>query len=339
MEDTGDTGLGTDPARAGKRKHEGGEPLWFPPDPPGVWQTTRTAIGELFKVCTKNPGCPNGLQPIAAFAPNESLRNCRKRPAFLAAVAAYETALRDGDVDRMAARRVLVEKHMTKQCRHCNDLHIKTQMEGPNNKKAAMRRMLEDARSNWFDHCRDCDATRAIEGDHLPGTKPKGMKRAFSPAELVKFFKTVEEAELHLRDCCENRCRMCHAAESTSDSGNRYNEPSSRHRARMAYRQLKMRYVDAIKGGIGKCQNPNCEFDGPTDGLVLEGYEMCFDFNHLDMTTKAVDAKTGKPRGIAVMVHDTKRMPEHVWKAEIDADIAKCRLECKNCHHEETWGK
>ena len=69
--------------------------------------------------------------------------------------------------------------------------------------------------------------------------------------------------------------------------------------------------MDAYKIRVGGCENLDCDRDGLAAGVLTPEtahHAVCFDCEHVDETTKAVDAK-GKPRGIAVMCRDARNRP------------------------------
>jgi hypothetical protein len=82
-------------------------------------------------------------------------------------------------------------------------------------------------------------------------------------------------------------------------------------------RKERAEYVNNKKRNVfKKCQNQNCERE------VKEGFEMCFDFDHLDPKTKK--------NSISRMVCSGAS-----HKA-LDAELAKCRLLCCYCHKDHT---
>jgi hypothetical protein len=136
---------------------------------------------------------------------------------------------------------------------------------------------------------------------------------------------------------CTPLCRMCHMLDPASTASNerraypdkvkeenydtRYEFTNARCHAQ--YRKEKRDYVNRIKRCNGKCANPNCQRDGPSDGLCTEGFEQCYDFDHIVEKTKKYT--------ISELVHSNATLKAE--KPKIDAEIAKCRLLCRNCHH------
>ena len=297
----------------------------------------RTRDGTLMKKCTNHGGkCSKGLQRIDKFAPTPCNKNDGgKVPEFNSAIEKYGAALEKKDVPAMNEAMLAVEEASTKVCRHCRDIMHKTKFEGENNQEAILRRKIAEMRKGKFAICASCGTDRAIQFDHKEGTKPKGMRSGCDPIELLAEFGTPEAAIKHLEESCGPLCACCHAAEPTSSSANRYTsiDQADPSRTTKEYRQMKMEYNDEMKRQVGKCQNPNCKKDGPTKGIVEEGYEMCFDWNHLNQQAKARD-ENGKPISICDMCNDCKRDPD--WKEKLDHERRGCELLCRNCHHEYT---
>ena len=90
------------------------------------------------------------------------------------------------------------------------------------------------------------------------------------------------------------------------------------------YRRDKQNYVDAYKRTFFCCQNPDCEEDGPTDGKMRKGFEVCFDLDHIERAEKVDE--------IGDLVHNNTTLK--TTKPLLDAELAKCRLLCLNCHRE-----
>jgi len=88
------------------------------------------------------------------------------------------------------------------------------------------------------------------------------------------------------------------------------------------YRRANQAYVDAYKRKFFCCQNPDCEEDGPNEGKMRKGFEVCFDFDHIE--------RVEKWKAIGEIVHNGKTLKTN--KPLLDAELAKCRLLCVNCH-------
>jgi hypothetical protein len=75
----------------------------------------------------------------------------------------------------------------------------------------------------------------------------------------------------------------------------------------------KQEYINSIKRNIGKCECCNV--------FVEKGSEQCFDFDHIDRTTKKTEV--------------SQLIESRIEK--IDKEIAKCRLLCCKCHRLKTF--
>jgi hypothetical protein len=130
---------------------------------------------------------------------------------------------------------------------------------------------------------------------------------------------------------------MCHTVEETGDAGNRTQHPDTypvvrkkddpkaydkRRFAQIKY--PKQQYVDAVKRALGGCAHLGCpRNEGPTDWV--NQHPQCGDLDHIDEALKG--------RAISLIVNSLKKVPDAAWKAEIDTELRKCRLLCRNCHH------
>ena len=136
---------------------------------------------------------------------------------------------------------------------------------------------------------------------------------------------------------CEPLCKMCHALDpSSSSSEEKRCDPSTLKREdydsdkkfrdakfKAKYREEKREFNNELKRKVGVCERPDCPGDGPSDGKCTEGYEQCYDWDHIDPSKKE--------HGIAKLVNDSKS-PKTVCPI-IKSEVKKCRLLCKNCHN------
>ena len=144
---------------------------------------------------------------------------------------------------------------------------------------------------------------------------------------------------------CEPSCRMCHALQPTSSSGNRVDPdtlpptyPGEKKVNRKLYnkrrdakrRWPRYRYSDRLKRSAGKCENLDCLRDGPGNGKCVAGVEQCFDWEH--------SLPRRKRKAISWLCNSLPNMPEAEWKGKIKRELirGRCRLLCKNCHHLKT---
>lgn len=165
-------------------------------------------------------------------------------------------------------------------------------------------------------------------------------------------------------------CHSCHASESTSAQG-RINDPSTmaqrdgetdkgfrdrKHKAEIAF--PKYAHVNSRKRKLGRCEYDSC------GRPVAAGEEAAFDFDHRVESTKrrcrcenakgqvqgpchgCEDALFKRKGGVAGLANNhakaaklcaavagTRRHPACTVKDLLDAEMAKCDLLCRNCHH------
>ena len=153
---------------------------------------------------------------------------------------------------------------------------------------------------------------------------------------------------------CEPLCRMCHRLDESSSSApenaasrakaeaKEYETKQKRQIAvhQAGYKVNKRAYVNAIKRKIGVCKRPDCPCDGPSSGKCVDGFESCYDWDHMNESTKG--------RGIAQIVNDRRSFrtckPELLAELGLPPDFdietdeippmteRRCRLLCENCH-------
>ena len=159
---------------------------------------------------------------------------------------------------------------------------------------------------------------------------------------------------------CAPLCRMCHALDPSSAQANENRADPAKvkrdgktqtqfanARCQARHKKEKRDYVNKLKLLTGCCERPDCPGDGAgLVGEVIPGFEQCFDWDHVDERTK----------GRSISIISTDRRCLRTTKPEIHAELGlpadfdvdsdpmppegqrKCRLLCKNCHHErEQW--
>ena len=98
---------------------------------------------------------------------------------------------------------------------------------------------------------------------------------------------------------------------------------------------------------MGECERPDgCPCDGPSGGQCVDGFEACYDWDHIKRATNG--------REIAELVNDRRSfatakpdiLKELGLPPDFDVDTdeippvaeRRCRLLCKNCHKaREQW--
>ena len=306
---------------------------WLEKEVPGSRPTTRLMNGELRATCD-HIRCKLPLS-LPHFKPEHP----RDGPEFEAAYVKYEAARLARNVEEMDEAREVLEARKVGTCTHHRAQHAKSQAEGPNNQKAACSRAWNELKATTFSKCRNCGGTRAIEADHV---KPETKKRDANnePVALSDYTRwpalggvTAMREEALL---CQPLCKMCHSIEDTGKAGNRTQHPDTYPVVRwkddpQAYNQRrfaqirypKQQYVDAVKRFLGGCARLGCPGnEGPPDWV--NQHPQCGDLDHIDEALKG--------SGISEIVHSLKKVSDAAWKAEIDTELRKCRLLCRNCH-------
>jgi hypothetical protein len=309
----------------------------------------------------------------------------REREPFLAAVAAVEAAVAAEDASGFAAARETINYFAVARCQRCRDGRKRAQSR-PESAVQQCKEEWEQMKATQFSKCGECGCTHAVEANHLKEyaenaklhaahAKVHGEQAADEeyPASKRKLkelsdytfwsrpkFGGVEGMRAEAAKCAP-LCRMCHALDpsSTSAKENRADpakveredktqEQFKKARTCARYNKEKRDYVNKLKLLVGMCERRDCPCDGARiGGLVIQGFEQCFDWDHVDERTKG--------RGISAICSKYRRCLRTA-KREIHAELGlpadfdvgndpmppleqrKCRLLCGNCHKErEQW--
>ena len=299
--------------------------------------------------------CKNQWVGIERFAPADgSHMTAGKRTKFLEAYAAYQQAFKDGNKADVEKWRAVVEALRTDKCDKC----ISMMKPSPAMQacKDEWERMKREACARHggcqYQHCteRGEDAWCVLEADH--GTNPKMRKADGTPVALSDYkwwsghggvaAMRVEAQQIH-----QWICRHCHALEPTSNQGRRCGDPDgmppgkgrgtpeekaqyfARHSASVRY--PKLQHVDARKRDVGACLH--CR------RAVIAGEEVGFDWDHRDEATKCKGGLYGKQGGVSGLVTNCAKAASLDEVRELlDAEMHKCDLLCKPCHHRKTLG-
>jgi hypothetical protein len=281
--------------------------------------------GTLMGKCRN---CTREKKSIEAFAPPENLKNCRKRPAFLAALDAYETAYAARDPETARTARDEVVELRVGFCPPCQEV----------NKKLSPR---EAACKAWWEAERKkagrcatpgcCengpDAWQVLQANHLD---PKGLQDpANKKVHILGDYKWWAKGEWTVDQCvaemrkeaakCNFLCGFCHALDKHSTSANRSGDPAAmppgkqgktatkeevaqymaRHHANICF--PKKQFVDAEKLRRGCCSNPACR------RLVTAETCPAFPFDHRVEATKMKGKDTlagDNPGGVGGLVNN-----------------------------------
>tara|TARA_B110001452_G_C15165751_1_gene405320 strand:+ start:147 stop:1139 length:993 start_codon:yes stop_codon:yes gene_type:complete len=280
------------------------------------------------------------------------------------------------DTDAFLTARETIIRLAASICTSCRSIATKSQA-NPTTAIGACRAEWLRLKQEIFHTCGKCGTQRAVEANHgetfsvnaklhKSMVKTDGQVAADKcyPAERRKLgdvsattFWPNHGGVAALRaeaDKCAPLCRMCHTLDPSSTAapenvGSRakaeakeYETKAQRQNAiyNAGHKEDKRNYNNAIKRKIGACENSKCVCDGPSNGRCVEGFEMCYDWDHLVESTKRFN--------IAHVVHKTSSLA--VAKPEILAELGlpsdfdvetdelppvaqrRCRLLCKNCH-------
>ena len=299
--------------------------------------------------------CKNKSVGMERFAPADgSHTTAGKRTKFLEAYAAYQQAFEDGNKADAEKWRADVEALRTDRCDACTArLKLSPAQQACKDEWERMRREACARHGGCqYQHCteRGEDAWCVLEADH--GTNPKMRKADGTPVALSAYqwwagnggvaAMRKEAQQIH-----QWICSHCHALEPTSNSGRRCADPDgmppgkssgtpeevaqydARHHARVVY--PKQRHVDARKRDVGACAH--CR------RAVLPGEEVGFDWDHRDEATKCFGGLYGKRGGVSGLVaNHTKAASLDEVAPLLDAEVDKCDLLCRPCHHRKTHG-
>jgi hypothetical protein len=299
--------------------------------------------------------CKNLWVGIERFAPADGSHNtAAKRDKFFEALGAYQQAFKDGNKDDAVKWRAVVEDLRTNECDTCaENKHLSPAQQACKDEWERMKR--EACARHGGCQNQDCpergdEACCVLEADH--GTNPKMRNAKGKPVSLSDYSwwagnGGVDAMRKEAQQIHQWICRCCHALEPTSNSGRRCADPATmppgkrngtdeekkqynaRHTATIRY--PKMQYVDARKRAAGACAH--CRRP------VVEGQEPAFDWDHRVEATKCSGGLFGEYGGVSGLVHNVANAAALDKVRELlDAEMDKCDLLCKNCHHRKTNG-
>ena len=340
-----------------------------PPEPSappvGRWLPAAPLRGRLsqtmgggIRIKCNARGCPNPKHGPTQFVPE---KNPRDNKEYLAAIDALAAAIEGKDAAAFEEARGTIDRLKTTKCAPCRAVDAKCQA-NPTTASGACRAEWERLKAEKFNECGECGATRAIEANHRASfaenaklyrecVKAEGEEVAES--KYPKAERKLEPVSCYAKwawpsmggvegmraeaEKCDPLCRMCHSLDPSSNQSNErrcdpanvkredYDTDKQFNDAKFSAtnRMEKRDYVNGLKRAVGRCERPDCPRDGPGGGECKVDYEQCYDWDHI--------VEEDKGRGIAKIVHDLRSLA--TAKPEIDAERAKCRLLCLNCHN------
>ena len=330
------------------------ERAWAPPDDPSLPRLSAAYATNLrVKCCSRT--CKRNTDP-EMFAP--AVLHAKKCKAYEDALTAYGAAVEAENADALIAARATIGALATVKCEPCRE-SIARSIKNPGTKLGDCYVEWERLKREVFHTCGKCGAQRAVEANHgatyaenakryeacveeegvevAEHRYPKG-ERKVRPVSDTSWWSRHGGVHAMRAEAakCDPLCRMCHMLDPSSYTANcNRADPARVKRKNYAtqkeytdavkvarYSKEKREYVNALKRAVGRCERPDCPRDGPSNGACVAGFEQCYDWDHLDPTTKgrAISAICAYGRSFKTA------------KPEIDAERAKCRLLCRNCH-------
>ena len=323
-------------------------------------KTRSVLVSMACKDGTLKAGCFNctkSFLPIERFAPTECNMNGRNRPAFFEALADYDAAWAEADLEAAREARARVEEYRIQLCPPCEENACKLTPAQQACKDEWVRMRKEACAAQ--DGCRysECvergeQAWCVLEADHVH-TKAEADEDLRKTERLsdYKWWPSHGGVTAMRAEAAKGLnwpCRFCHMLEPTSNAAQKYEDPSTmpdgkssgtdeeqkqygrKRSAKIVY--PKQQLVDSYKRAVLKC----CEL---CERPVLPGQEHAFIFDHLDPTTKM----TGKDTlacvngGVSGLVaNNLKAATLDKIQDVLEAEMAKCRLLCANCDKRQT---
>jgi hypothetical protein len=155
------------------------------------------------------------------------------------------------------------------------------------------RKLFEEFKSAG---CIDCGTIVAIEADHR---NPED--KVYILSEYSYWIKYPVELYLNELAKCDRRCAECHSLKTKNTHKPKENYSSQE-------RILSRQRQNISSRKVGMC----CEI---CNKICEKGFECAFDYDHIDQTTKSINISD-------MQVYSSE---------EIEFEISKCRLLCKNC--------
>ena len=314
-------------------------------------------MGGGIRIKCIQSGCSNRNHGPTQFVPE---LNPRDKKEYMEAIDALACAIETKDASAFEEARDTIDRLKTAKCARCRAVAAKSEANSES-VYGACKAEWERLKADVFNECSKCGATRAIEAHHraIFSENAKLYKTCVRTSGEVVAESLYCKSERKLQhvsgyqqwacpstggvegmraeaEKCDPFCRMCHALDQSSASSNeRRADPEKVKRedyatnkkftdARNAaeYRKEKRDYVNELKRAVGRCERADCPGDGPCGGECKEGYEQCYDWDHIKEEDKGctIDKIVGDFRILATC------------KPKIDEELTKCRLLCKNCH-------
>ena len=300
----------------------------------------------FYKNCVN--GSHNHRAPIDNFLPSGCYAKKRKEMEDL--LDAFKAG---GEKKEMEKIKEEILSLSTLMCISCRNILKKTR-QNPSTSVGSCRK-------EWFrikaelGPCVDCGYTGpAIEADHVDASTKVHQLSEYSWWQCNGGVDAMrEEAKKVVA-----RCSCCHTIQPTSNTGNVV-DPSTlpdvrrcvdkkaydkKHSASINF--PKYQFVNAEKVRRGECEMCKKKVDAsfPLHSNEFSASPVCFDFNHIDETTKWKSPNNGQSGGVSGICHDLsirlektitlKQGPDGFTGEDLlTNEMALCNLLCCNCHH------
>lgn len=306
------------------------------------------ADGTLVGGCMARGVCALQHASMDNFAPAENAyKTARRRAQFFEAYGAYTKAFNDGNEVEAKRWRTVVERLRVTMCQKCSVKGrqlSKTQQackDEWDRMKAAACAQNGGCQHSWCPERGD-DARFVLQADHGTNDKMERLSSYFYWAARGGVC-AMQQEEKQIKKWV---CAFCHRLEATSGASRRRdpntmlpgkrNGTPEENKQYMAHRHAlrvypKQQYVDARKRVTGECAHCHRE--------VIAGQEQAFDWDHRVEATKTKGGLFGRNGGVSGLVaNDTHAAALEKVRHLLDAEMDKCDLLCKNCHHRKTNG-
>lgn len=220
------------------------------------------------------------LKPIVSWALKQSYKKCTR-------------CKKNYDFDQFISERYkFTETNVCLKCRTNNNINRKVD----NTHYEKLRGNIEKLKIE-MGPCIECGETnlKVLEFDHIDTS---------SKVANVTALRSIEKMNLEAKKC-QILCRMCHTKKSVETMKEKF-----KNYEKNDIIKRNQDHVKNIKLKINKCTN--------CDKKVSDYIPECFDFDHIDPTTKFMD------------VSDMVSSKYCIKK--IDNEIQKCQLLCGYCH-------
>lgn len=313
------------------------------------------ANGKMVGDCVH---CTRAFLSISRFRPTEGNKNGRRVPAFDAAVARLEEAVRKEDAKEGKVAVEEVAEARNDYCDVCQEVDSKLSP----NQQACKDFWVEKRReacerqggcANASCPVRGMDAELVLQWDHDHDARDEDVERrkthALSEYKWWPGNGGVEAMRAEFAKGGRFICGCCHTLDESSKQSRRIADPalvellpdgkrSGTKEERVQYHKKwsarikapKYAHVDAEKRRRGACFY--CERE------VKPGEEVCFELDHLDPTTKWFSKTNKGCRGGVAGLSVSLAEAENPLKSpdvfgRLDAEMDLCELLCANCHH------